>query len=82
MVVIHTVLFKYRKELSSEKLEEVSKEFNRLIRIPGVDNVQFGPTFTDRGKGYTHMLIVEVADRAVLNIYSRLYQSIQIIRTT
>jgi hypothetical protein len=44
-------------------LEEISKRAHEeLVQIPGVSNLSFGKTFTDRGKGYTHILALDLPD--------------------
>ena len=68
MTVIHTVLFKYKAGLGSERMEAIKAGFEKLKEIPAVKELSFGPTFTERGQGFTHMLVVKVENRQALII--------------
>jgi len=42
-----------------------------LGKVPGIVDVTFGPTFThDRSQGYTHALVVDLEDKAALEVFS------------
>jgi hypothetical protein len=58
--VKHYVLFQFKPDAP---LEEISKRAHEeLVQIPGVSNLSFGKTLTDRGKGYTHILALDLPD--------------------
>ena len=41
-----------------------------LGKVPGIVDVTFGPTFThDRSQGYTHALVVDLEDKAALEVF-------------
>ena len=70
MVVKHVVLFKFIHDKTSKEMEYTSEQVKSLYLIPGVLDVSFGPTFTKRGKGYTHCLVVDLLTEDALNIYA------------
>lgn len=38
--------------------------------MPGIQDISFGPTFTtDRSNGYTHALVVDLNDKAALEVH-------------
>ena len=38
-------------------------------KVPGIQDITFGPTFTtDRANGYTHALVVDLDDKAALEV--------------
>jgi hypothetical protein len=38
-------------------------------KVPGIIDITFGPTFTtDRNQGFTHALVVDLADKAALEV--------------
>ena len=38
-------------------------------KVPGILDISFGPTFTtDRSNGYTHALVVDLDDKAALEV--------------
>jgi hypothetical protein len=67
MVAKHYVLFKFK---SDAPLEDITTRLFQLKSIDGVSNMFFGKTFTDRHKGYTHILSMDCPDRQGLQYYS------------
>mmetsp|Transcript_15597 Transcript_15597/g.24253 ORF Transcript_15597/g.24253 Transcript_15597/m.24253 type:complete len:100 (-) Transcript_15597:153-452(-) len=70
MPVRHIVLLKF-KEGTQEEASRAKQNIEALQgKITGLVAVSFGPSFTtDRAKGYTHCLVVDVADRDALKVY-------------
>jgi hypothetical protein len=67
MVVKHYVLFKFK---SDAPIDTIQKRLFELKSIKEVSDMSFGKTFTDRGKGYTHILSMNCTDRQGLSTYS------------
>jgi hypothetical protein len=67
MTVTHYVLFKFKEDAP---MDLIKKRFHELQAIKGVSNMAFGKTFTDRGKGYTHILSLDFVDRVGLDAYA------------
>jgi hypothetical protein len=59
---------KYNNDIDSTKEKEIHAEFLRLKRLPGIASVSFGKTITERGKGFTHALVMELESKEVLII--------------
>eukprot|EP00999_Lentomonas_sp_LEN2_P001961 NODE_3120_length_452_cov_23.821538_g3070_i0.p2 GENE.NODE_3120_length_452_cov_23.821538_g3070_i0~~NODE_3120_length_452_cov_23.821538_g3070_i0.p2 ORF type:complete len:101 (-),score=19.53 NODE_3120_length_452_cov_23.821538_g3070_i0:40-342(-) len=71
MVLVHVVLLKTKESASKEQVERMIEEMHKAFRtIPGVTRVTAGPNFTDRGKGYTHALVVELVSKSHLKAYA------------
>ncbi|KAI9094712.1 stress responsive A/B barrel domain-containing protein [Phlyctochytrium arcticum] len=65
------VLFKAKTSLTPDKLAEFVAKCRSLTKVPGVNQLNFGPTFkTERAKGYTHALVVQLADKTALGTYA------------
>ncbi|KAL2915935.1 hypothetical protein HK105_204358 [Polyrhizophydium stewartii] len=72
MPVKHMVLFKFRADTPADQLKALSDAFHGLVRVPGVLSVDFGETFTtERSQGFTHVLVVDLVDRAALPVYAQ-----------
>jgi hypothetical protein len=68
--VVHVVLFRWNADAAPEAIEKAMQGLRDLRdRIPGVLDLTCGANFTDRGKGYTHGLVVRFTDRAALDGY-------------
>ena len=68
--VEHIVLFQWTPEAKPEEIERAVEGLRALKdRIPGILDLTCGRNFTDRGKGYTHGLVVRFTDRAALESY-------------
>ena len=69
-MVEHIVLFRWTKEASQEAVDNALAELRGLQgKIPGIVDISSGVNFTDRAKGYTHVLIMHFADRAALEAF-------------
>jgi hypothetical protein len=69
--VMHVVLFQWTPEAAPEAIDRAVTELLALKdKIPGVLELTCGQNFTDRGKGFTHGLVVRFEDRAALDTYA------------
>ena len=69
-MVEHIVLFRWTNEESQETVDNALAELRGLQgKIPGIVDISSGVNFTDRAKGYTHVLIMHFADRAALEAF-------------
>lgn len=69
-MVEHIVLFKWKAEASSQAIEAAMEGLRNLkVQLPYIVDLTAGENFTDRGKGYTHGLVVRFSDRAGLDAY-------------
>ena len=69
-MVEHIVLFRWAEEASQEAIDNALAELRGLRdKIAGVVEVSCGADFSDRAKGYTHGLVVRLADGAALEAY-------------
>jgi len=71
MPIKHIVLMKFKADTTVEALEKATANLLALKgKVPGVQEISFGPTFTtDRSNGYTHALVVDLDDKASLETY-------------
>ncbi|KAJ9079475.1 hypothetical protein DSO57_1034964 [Entomophthora muscae] len=70
MGLIHIVLFKLKPTFSVQTFEQVSSSLNKMSsHIPQVKHSSFGKNLTQRGKGYTHAVVVELGSMDDLPIY-------------
>ncbi|KAJ3288944.1 hypothetical protein HDU79_004435 [Rhizoclosmatium sp. JEL0117] len=70
MTVIHTVTWTALPTATPEKLAAAKEALLTLTAIPGCKRVQFGETFTtERARGYTHQLVVELENKDTLASY-------------
>jgi hypothetical protein len=68
--VIHIVLFAWKPEAGSEAIEQALQALRDLKdKIPGILELTCGANFTDRGKNFTHALLVRFTDRPALETY-------------
>ncbi|KAJ3032190.1 UNVERIFIED_CONTAM: hypothetical protein HDU68_000029 [Siphonaria sp. JEL0065] len=72
MPVIHTVTWTILPGVTKDQVAAARDALLTLTAIPGCTRVQFGETFTtDRSRGYTHQLVVELADKETLPLYAK-----------
>jgi len=68
--VIHIVLFQWKPEASADSIEQALQALRDLKdKIPGILDLSCGANFTDRGKNFTHALLLRLANRAALDAY-------------
>ncbi|MHC4940811.1 MAG: Dabb family protein [Planctomycetota bacterium] len=69
-MVEHVVLFAVTPGTASEKVDAMLASVRDLSSVPGVISISIGPTFTDRGRQYTHGLVVRLESREALQAYA------------
>lgn len=70
MAVEHMVWLKFNEDVTSDRVTEHVENLRSLAdRIPVVESVRIGRSFTDRARGFTHGMIVTLADRESLPLY-------------
>ncbi len=68
--VVHIVLFQWNSEAAPEAIDRAVQGLRDLKdMIPGILELSCGVNFTDRGKGFTHGLLVRFTDKAALDGY-------------
>ncbi|KAJ2656783.1 hypothetical protein IW148_005473 [Coemansia sp. RSA 1199] len=71
MVFIHIVLLPVRSGVHAGQINEVVAKLNDLVNcIPFVVRSSCGRTVTERGKQYTHALVVELERADQLPLYA------------
>ncbi|KAI8323205.1 hypothetical protein GQ54DRAFT_310293 [Martensiomyces pterosporus] len=71
MPFIHIVLLPVKPDAPKELVDEIVSELNGLPQvIPFVLSVRCGKTVTQRGKQYTHALVVELENEEQLPLYA------------
>lgn len=77
-MIFHLVLLKIKPSASGEQLDNLATSLKSLSGIPGVLSIQFEPAnksvyvgYDDRTKGYTHSLLVILADKKALEVYDK-----------
>jgi hypothetical protein len=78
MTVKHYVLFQFQPQAP---MDHITKAIQQLEQIPHVSNLAFGKTFTDRHKGYTHILSLDVPSKEDLEIYSAHPEHVAFVQT-
>ena len=69
-MVEHIVLFAWKPDTDPAAIQKAVEGLRALKgRIPGVVDLTCGANFSDRGKNFTHGLVVRLTDRAALEIY-------------
>lgn len=67
----HIVLFRWTEDAREETIESTLAELRALKgKIAGIVDLSCGPNISDRAKGYTHGLVVRLADRDALKTYA------------
>lgn len=61
-MIQHIVLFKAKSELDGSELVSLKTKIKMV-------NISFGKNFTERGKGYTHALVVKFETKQDLENY-------------
>jgi hypothetical protein len=68
--VVHIVLFRWTEAATPEAIENALEGLRGLKgQIDSILDLTCGANFTERGKGFTHGLVVRFADRAALETY-------------
>ncbi len=69
-MVEHIVLFRWNADAALDAIESALTELRGLqTKIPGILDLTCGANFTDRGKDFTHGLVVRFTDKAALEAY-------------
>lgn len=69
-MVEHIVLFRWNVDAAPDAIESALTELRGLqTKIPGILDLMCGANFTDRGKDFTHGLVVRFTDKAALEAY-------------
>jgi hypothetical protein len=78
MPLIHIVLWRIRQDADSSTLQQCFDDLMKLKDLPGVVDLQIGPTalnlypgYEDRTKGFTHCLYLKVHDADALEHYAK-----------
>lgn len=70
MAVEHMVWLKFNEGVPAERIEEHVERLRALEQsVAVVSSVKIGRSFTDRARGFTHGMIVTLADREALPLY-------------
>jgi hypothetical protein len=68
--VQHIVLLKFRDGIGADRIAHHLRGLAGLRdRVPGIVDLSIGENVSERSRGYTHGLIVTLADRAALSAY-------------
>ena len=68
--VIHTVLFKFIPNTSSEQIDKLTAGIVKLKNtIPGIEMVSYGKNFSDRSSGFTYAVTLTFRDVAALETF-------------
>jgi hypothetical protein len=71
MSVVHIVWIKFDPGVGAERIEEHIAALKTLQdTVPGISRSSVGTNFTDRAEGYTHGVVVELRDKAALEVYA------------
>ena len=69
-LIEHIALFRWREEASQEAIDSALAELRKLKdKIPGVVDISSGANFSERAKGYTHVLVMRFTDRSALQAF-------------
>jgi len=69
-LIVHIALFRWREEASQEAIDSTLAELRKLKdKIPGIVDISSGPNFSERAKGYTHVLVIRFKDRSALQAF-------------
>jgi hypothetical protein len=70
MAVRHVAWLKFKEEVPAERIEHHLAACRALVgKVPAVINLECGPNFTDRAGGFTHCIIVSLANREAIPEY-------------
>ena len=68
--IMHIVLFRWTDEATPEAIERTVQELVNLgSKVPGILDISCGENFSDRAQGFTHGLVIRLANRAALEQY-------------
>jgi len=68
----HIALYKWRDGTSAEQIESALAKVKAMRdKIPEIVRLECGPNLADDAAGYTHYVLVEVADLAAFSAYKR-----------
>ena len=66
----HIAWFNFKDGVSRDQIEVHMEAVRRLVDlVPAVDQIECGPSYTDRADGLTHCIIVTMANREALPEY-------------
>lgn len=70
MAIRHVAWLKFKDRITSERIEEHKQACRGLAEsVPAVDRLECGANLSNRAGGFTHGIIVSVADPAALDEY-------------
>ncbi len=70
MAIRHVAWLKFKEGVASERIEEHMQACQGLAdTVPSVETLECGENVSDRAGGFTHGIIVSVADRGGLDRY-------------
>lgn len=70
MAIRHVAWLRFKDGVSPERIERHMAACRSLVgRVPAVQNLECGPNLTDRAGGFTHCIIVSLADRNAVPAY-------------
>lgn len=68
----HIALYRWNDGTSAEQIESALASVRAMRnKIPEIIRLECGPNLADDAAGYTHYVLVEVADRAAFTAYKR-----------
>ncbi|KAJ1506300.1 hypothetical protein HMI54_011121 [Coelomomyces lativittatus] len=72
MTVVHIVLFKFKSHVSEEAIHKAGQALLALkTKLPDlISKANFSKSFTERHKGYSHALVMEMPSKQALETYS------------
>ena len=70
MAVRHMAWLKFKEGIEPERIDQHLRACRSMVgRVPAVINLECGANITERAGGFTHGIIVSVADREALAAY-------------
>ncbi len=70
MAVQHMVWMKFNDSITADRIDwHMNNLAGLAVKIDVIQHLSVGPSFTDRARGYTHGLLVTLADRNALTTY-------------
>ena len=70
MALRHVAWLKFKPGISPQRIDDHMVACRALVnRVPVLENLECGPNLTDRAEGFTHCIIVSLADRDALTAY-------------
>jgi len=69
-LIEHVALFRWKEEASQEAIDSALAELRKLKdKIPGIVDITSAANFSERAKGYTHVLVIRFRDRSALQAF-------------